>query len=796
MTTTRRLLASATALLLSAPLYTHADEIDDLGKKVFEVESKVRELDQSFRPPPPPGAELAERRLVDAQLLYQLKNYDEAAILLLDVVERFPNSPAFAESQFLLADCLYQKHDHLSAQRYYTKVVEGGAGSGGSIQQRRYQEALQRLIELALRTGDFGPVEGYLAKLHEVPPSQLLPSVPYVEGKYHFFRGRYNEAQQGFEKIQPGSPYYFQARYFVATVRVQSKDYAGAVPIFENLLTQAAKSDDDKRVQELTHLALGRLHYERNEFPQAIDEYQKVPRNSPLFSDMLYEVAWTFIKNAGSINDEDKNREADKKKKEFEKAFRALDLLLLANPDSPQAPEVRILVGNLEVRLGMLGQAMDIFEKARDEFEPVKKQLETVLSQHGDTAAYFNELIGRNLERFDISVYLPPLAVKWVRAEPPVERVVTMVNDIGDMKRAVKDSEDLIVRLERAVNSPSKVGIFPELASARSRSLAQANVLIDVRTKLSKLRRDMVAPVLSADERNQLDQIGQQRTQLEGKLASLPSQADGYSARAAKNRARLEELDHRVAELYTEIQGMNAELVAAEKYYKDTQAQQKAKPEEFSKLAEEVRGTIEALTQLNEQIRNEIQASRETAGIGDAEVQDEEQAKKDLRNVLARERTLLTAAESRLPGDQRVKVQQIGTIIDHAAQIETQIQAFDTKIDAIVEQRLVDIKATIETEKGHMGEYKTKVESYATESAVVGGEITYASFHNVATRFYDIVVHADVGLIDVSWANKEQKTESLARIKREELRELKLIDDEFQEVLKEDADTMQSGGNH
>src|SRR5262249_14793303 len=140
--TTRRnlrhggLLAPAAALLFSLPLTATADEIDDLGKKVFEVETKVRELDRSFRPPPPPGAELADRRLVDAQLLYQLKNYDEAAILLLDVVERFPNTAAFPEAQFLLADCLYQKRDYLSAHRYYTKVVESGAGGTSSMQQR------------------------------------------------------------------------------------------------------------------------------------------------------------------------------------------------------------------------------------------------------------------------------------------------------------------------------------------------------------------------------------------------------------------------------------------------------------------------------------------------------------------------------------------------------------------------------------------------------------------------------------------------------------------------------------
>src|SRR5206468_1860588 len=114
---------------------------------------------------------------------------------------------------------------------------------------------------------------------------------------------------------------------------------AGAIAIYEGIVTQPAKTDEDRQVQELVHLALGRLHYERSEFAKAIDEYQKVQRTSPLFADMLYEVAWTFIKNAGKFGEwtiyaEKKGdlplADANKKQAlgEFQKAYRALDLLM------------------------------------------------------------------------------------------------------------------------------------------------------------------------------------------------------------------------------------------------------------------------------------------------------------------------------------------------------------------------------------------------------------------------------------------------------------------------------------
>ena len=68
---------------------------------------KIGDLDGKLKPPPPPGPEIADRRLIDAQVLYELKNYEAASIILFDVVEKYPNSPAYPEALYYLADSLY-----------------------------------------------------------------------------------------------------------------------------------------------------------------------------------------------------------------------------------------------------------------------------------------------------------------------------------------------------------------------------------------------------------------------------------------------------------------------------------------------------------------------------------------------------------------------------------------------------------------------------------------------------------------------------------------------------------------
>ena len=116
---------------------------------------------------------------------------------------------------------------------------------------------------------------------------------------------------------------------------VKKGDLAGASATYDSLLHQQAPDDSAKEIQDLSRLALGRILYERSQFDKAIDMYQSIPRQSKYFADALDEQAWTYIKA-----------------KEWQKAWRSIDLLLLSNPDMPDAPDKRLLMGNLQLRMG------------------------------------------------------------------------------------------------------------------------------------------------------------------------------------------------------------------------------------------------------------------------------------------------------------------------------------------------------------------------------------------------------------------------------------------------------------
>ena len=66
-----------------------------------------------------------------------------------------------------------------------------------------------------------------------------------------------------------------------------------------------------------------------------------------------------------------------------------------------------------------------------------------------------------------------------------------------------------------------------------------------------------------------------------------------------------------------------------------------------------------------------------------------------------------------------------------------------------------------------------------------GGELLTASFEVVKNKLYDILGRADVGVIDVSWARKEESGDEQKRLNLEKQREVKQIKDEFREILED-----------
>ena len=58
------------------------------------------------------------------------------------------------------------------------------------------------------------------------------------------------------------------------------------------------------------------------------------------------------------------------------------------------------------------------------------------------------------------------------------------------------------------MNGRGRVGIFPDLASQRTKSIEIMNQLVGTRQKFARKIRAIIDPVLTAEESKELDRIG------------------------------------------------------------------------------------------------------------------------------------------------------------------------------------------------------------------------------------------------------------------------------------------------
>ncbi len=760
----RRALAVTAALAsVFVPVTLRAGEFDDADRKLSDLEGKVAALGSEFRETAVADPALVLRRVVDAETLFKLKNYNEAATLLLDVVEKYPGAQGYEDALVLLGESLFQDKDYNSA-RYYLEI-EVKHNSGSQLEQR----ALERLIEIGLHTEDLDNVDQYLKRLENIPPAMLEPSVPYVRGKFSFFRGRPDEALAIFAAIPASSPYFLQSRYFAATVEVQKGNLAAALAGFDAVARMPARNDAEKEVQELARLAIGRLHYERGEFELARAAYGTIPRDSPNFEEAMNELSWTSIKA-----------------KDYQSAYRALDLMLLQNPDSPQAPELRLLMGNLHVRLGNFALANEAFMVARDQFDPVHAQLEDTLSKCRTDPKYFDTLIGKGMEKFDIQVFIPKVAVKWVRADPEVARVMALTDDVGELQRGIRDSQETLSRLELAVSGELKVGIFPDLAAMRTRTSEILNQLLAIRSRFVAKMRAQTADVLSGEEKARLEQIAVDRATAENELEGLPMTVAGLQERGRKSRAALDALDGQASELNVVVQGMEAELVAIEQYFIRSRADQKIKPEELIGPVATLRQAIAELRSSNDRIRNSLAESAREAQVAVATGDSERGAIATLIDSQKKELVIDQAARPRLSSGAQRDFDRVAGVLERAGAVQAELAQLDGRIEVVAQRRLGELKNQLLVEKRELEAANTRLGGIVTESQDLGGGLAFAMLSKVTERFYDLVVQSDVGLVDVAWGLKDERTSTVSKLINQQKLELKTVEDDFRALMEEE----------
>ncbi len=759
-------------LLANTPSVGAAQDIDSLNRRMTDLEGELASLAQvPLRAEAVRSPTYVEERLTDGELYFRLRDYMRASIIFTDIVEHHRQHRAYPDALFLLAESLYKAGDFLGARSRYRQVIDN---AGQSSFRPYLQRSLGRLIEVAIHIRDFDGVEQYFQRLSSIPSDQVEASTAYFRAKYLYNRAvpaeedldregstetidlaTLEEARQAFGQVPEGTDYYPQARYFVGVIHTLRNEFPQAIEAFRRVLTSPAESQEQREVIDLTHLALGRLYYETDQLDQAVEAYQAVPRTSQRFDVALYEVAWVYIRMGDST-----------------RAERALEVLSVAAPDSRFIPDGKVLRGNLLLRNGRFEPAIEVFREVRNEFGPVYRDLENIREEHAaDLSGYFRQLVRENLENFDVNHFLPETARRWTELDGDFDRAVSVLSDLSQSRRLVRETNDLIVRLNAAISAPNRVSVFTDLREQREGTEA-------VRNQAARLRRELIRyeERRGGSESAELRSVRDQRRRIERALGGMPTSDDDFIARDDQLNDRYRSLQRELADLEVELMGMDARIVATERFVETADVEQE-NPEALDNELSAHRDAVAAYRAEIEEIERLIEVARIQVGVGDARYARDDRLRDEYRSLVERERQLSGGATS----ETEQLFRRIATLESRAARREAQIEER-------VEERIAEMRGVIDEESANLVTYRERIASLEGETEVVVGAVTQQAFQDVRDRFYDLVLRADVGRIDVSWAQREEHRSRVDMLTRERSRELQALDDDFRDIMDEGAE--------
>jgi chromosome segregation ATPase len=325
-------------------------------------------------------------------------------------------------------------------------------------------------------------------------------------------------------------------------------------------------------------------------------------------------------------------------------------------------------------------------------------------------------------------------------------------------------------RLDDGISGPNRVNVFADTRRQRQRTTAAHNRAAILRTELMGIEEQ------KSPASGELASVRAERKQLESSIEAMPDREDEFSKRDDELLGGYKGLTRDISELDVQLLGMEARIVATERFLADTQ-DARMNPQGVLAMQTELSGQRGAIGGYQSQIKElkfQLESARLQVGVGDARYARDDQVRQHYNELVQR--------EHQLSGD---RDPQVGQMLGRLAAVETTVVARDAEIDRVVDERVANMRKALTVEGGNVEGYRARLGELEKQAEDVVGGVTSANFSAVRNRFYDLVLRADVGNIDVSWADREEHRQRVELMTRQRATEIKALDDEFQEIMDE-----------
>ena len=768
-------------LLLAVPAIAAEEDdlLDAASARVNRAQKDVPAIQQAIAGYQKKSSS-AEKRIADAVLLMGVKDYDRAADVLNQVVEKYKQHPtAYADGLNLLGETYFEDGQYLAARRIFGRILDSNDPRMAPYRER----AAIRLVDAALRLKELDTLDALFDRIGSVQGAQS--GLAYAKAKGLIAQNRLGAAAAELGGVGANSRFTHQAKYLEGVIAmkeamppppeegkkpepVPAGTFAKAVAAFQAVTKMPPDTKEHRHVIDLAWLAIGRLLYESNQFTESVEAYNRIDRSSPEFGTMLYELAWVYVRLGDVV-----------------RAQRALEVLSVAAPNSADVADASLLRGDLMLRAGQFEKSRKVYESVRGTYEGMAVRLDDFLGQSDDPGVYFDTLSQDQLELFEAGQVLPELVLKWAREGEDGERAFAIIDDIALCRRLIKESNEMIERLNAVLSSPNKIRAIPGLRLGAEKALGILNSLSMARLSIGE-GLDEVEDSVSG----QLGQVRAQRRALEARLRLVPVTAADFEGRERDATRQWNKASQGLHRLELEVDTLQATINGLERMLKDGPqvgvVRSPQQVQQFEASLAEQRRLLKYYRDQIAQLRRGVEAGKVQVGFGDKRFVEDAQTRQQYKQLLAQEVAL--SAQGQGGASLAAYARRVQPVLQRAAQIDQTVEASLARIESEVGAKAQELRTIVQRETTNIVDYSLQLEELDKEARVLVGEVARRNFGQVRERLREIVLRADVGITEEAWELREEQYTRVRRLKIERARGEQRLREELEEVLDDSAD--------
>lgn len=741
-------------------------ETQDLQKQAEDIRRNFTERSGLI------GVTEARERYEDALYLYLVKDYESAATSFYILVQSraLGNMDLARDSEWYLAECLFELGNYRTAEEAYRSIAEKGQ------QHAYFPDAIRRLLEVYALLGDVERFDRYYNDFivsGKVPATELIN---YTLAKSFYRRGEFNRSKSMFDSLPPSSPYYGRARYFLGVLMIREKNFAQAIEEYQRVQAIAPSSPEDQQILELSQLALARLYYETGKFDEANVWYGKIGEQSPYFADKLYESVWTYVKQANTSEDE-----ADAQR-HWRDALERVGIFLLAFPEHRYTASLKLLQGHLHMKLAAYEDARVAYERVVDEYTPLIARLDAVSGP--DQLRRLLE--GASGGDAGVSERLPPFAMGALLSDDSVARAAAAWRSVEDERAELAESERIVKDLEVALSGGGDVlGNFTaarqELASIRGATFSMRDRLLEAEVAWLRTR-------VPSQNRAELAQFQRDRSAALASVSEIDADAERSSDRVQVYEEQIREVQQRAFRL-SQV-ALEAKALAASTM--EQVSQSKLGISEADRVRADIvtqQRELDAVLGELESLQGDVVRKRVLRSVEGASGPSVDDGRRDaavgryaeLRRRLQGFRGYVSDAEATAFYAQ---IDRVWTAVDTLEGSTTETARL---LGAAESREIAAVRSRLAREAQRVVELRRDVERGSADAEAIALRAVRTGIRDLGEEFRGDVLEADKGIVDVYWLLKSDASTEMVELGEEQSRLLRELDQQFR-LVRENLD--------